>query len=137
MFTRKRLNASHFLNYWCGLLFSRVWPVVLTDFFAGRWNRVTDRQRELLSVVAELSNCDEEFTPTEVVDKSKELLAKPFGASHVNQMLSKLSESGLVFKNRHGKYSFAVPLLGAFIRRQREEAGESFKPAVSSPASQG
>ncbi len=108
-----------------------------SDFFAGRWNRVTDRQRELLSVVAELSNCDEEFTPTEVVDKSKELLAKPFGASHVNQMLSKLSESGLVFKNRHGKYSFAVPLLGAFIRRQREEAGESFKPPVSSPASQG
>lgn len=92
-----------------------------TDFFAGRWNRVTDRQRELLSVVAELPNCDEEFTPTEVVDKSKELLAKPFSASHVNQMLAKLAENGLVYKNRHGKYSFAVPLLGQFIRRQRED----------------
>jgi len=94
------------------------------DFFAGRWNRVTDRQRELLSVVAELPNCDEEFTPTEVVDKSKALLAKSFSASHVNQMLAKLAESGLVYKNRHGKYSFAVPLLGQFIRRQREESGE-------------
>jgi len=33
-----------------------------SDFFAGRWNRVTDRQRELLAVVAELPNCDDEFT---------------------------------------------------------------------------
>jgi hypothetical protein len=95
-----------------------------SDFFAGRWNKVTDRQRVLLSVVAELPNCDEEFTPTEIVDKSKTLLEKPFSPSHVNQMLSKLAESGLVYKNRHGRYSFAVPLLGQFIRRQREEAGD-------------
>ena len=40
--------------------------------------------------------------------------------SHVSQMLAALSEAGLVYKNRHGKYSFAVPLLGRFIRRQRE-----------------
>ena len=33
-------------------------------------------------------------------------------------MLSTLSDSGLVYKNRHGKYSFAVPLLGKFIQRQ-------------------
>lgn len=97
-----------------------------SDFFAGRWNRVTDRQRELLAVVAELPNCDEEFTPTEVVEKAKALLDKPFGASHVNQMLSKLADGGLVYKNRHGKYSFAVPLLGQFIKRQREESGDRF-----------
>ena len=33
-------------------------------------------------------------------------------------MLVSLSNSGLVFKNRHGKYSFAVPLMGQFINRQ-------------------
>jgi hypothetical protein len=33
-------------------------------------------------------------------------------------MLSSLSEAGLVYKNRHGKYSLAVPLLGQFIIRQ-------------------
>jgi len=33
-------------------------------------------------------------------------------------MLSSLSDAGLIYKNRHGKYSFAVPLLGGFIRRQ-------------------
>jgi len=93
-----------------------------SDFFAGRWNRVTDRQRELLSVVARLPNCDDEFTVQEVVEESKKALAKPFSASHVNQILAKLAESGLVYKNRHGRYSFAVPLLGDFIRRQEAEA---------------
>jgi hypothetical protein len=89
-----------------------------SDFFAGRWARATDRQRELLRVVAHLDNCDEEFTVHEVVEKSKEILENSFGASHVNQMFGTLSGAGLIYKNRHGKYSFAVPLLGQFIRRQ-------------------
>jgi len=45
-------------------------------------------------------------------------LARPFSASHVNQMLAALGKIGLVCKSRHGKYSFAVPLLGQFILRQ-------------------
>jgi hypothetical protein len=97
-----------------------------SDFFAGRWSRVTDRQRELLSVIAQLPNCDDEFTPTEIVAMSHEHLKKSFSASHVNQMLVKLSDSGLVYKNRHGKYSFAVPLLGQFIRRQQNGLSDEF-----------
>lgn len=89
-----------------------------TDFFAGRWARATDRQRELLSVIALLDNCNDEFTVQEVVEISKDALDKPFSSSHVNQMLSALSTQGLIFKNRHGKYSFAVPLMGRFITRQ-------------------
>lgn len=92
-----------------------------SDFFAGRWNRVTDRQRDLLAVVAALPDCDEEFTVQEIVEQSKKL-TKPFSASHVNQILAKVAENGLVYKNRHGRYSFAVPLLGDFIRRQEAEA---------------
>ncbi len=92
-----------------------------SDFFAGRWNKATDRQRELMKVISELPNCDEEFTVQEIVDKSKIISIKPFSSSHVNQMLSKLAEAGLVYKNRFGKYSFAVPLLGQFIRRQKRE----------------
>ncbi|MCC6273954.1 MAG: AAA family ATPase [Deltaproteobacteria bacterium] len=95
-----------------------------TDFFAGRWNRVTDRQRELLTVVSHLPNCDEEFSVQEVVEKSREILPKPFSASHTNQILSKLTENGLVYKNRHGRYSFAVPLLGNFIKRQNQELSQ-------------
>jgi len=88
------------------------------DFFHGRWARATDRQRELLRVVSMLPNADTEFTVQEVVESSQETLAKPFTPSHVNQMLSMLAEAGLVYKNRHGKYSLAVPLLSQFIQRQ-------------------
>lgn len=91
-----------------------------SDFFAGRWNRVTDRQRQLLSVVAQLPHCDDEFTVQDIVEKSRSAPTKSFSASHVNQILGKLAENGLVYKNRHGKYSFAVPLLGQFIRRQQQ-----------------
>lgn len=89
------------------------------DFFAGRWARATDRQRELLRVVASLEEKQEpEFTIQGITTLSKELLEKPFGTSHVNQILATLSNNGLIFKNRHGKYSFAVPLMGSYILRQ-------------------
>lgn len=92
-----------------------------TDFFAGRWARATDRQRELLIVIADLPSCDDVFTVQEIAQLSKHLLSKPFSSSHINQMLTALSKQGLVFKNRHGKYSFAVPLLGRYIRRQESQ----------------
>ena len=89
-----------------------------TDFFQGRWAKATDRQRELLNVIAHLENADDEFTVQEIANLTKELLTKPFSTSHINQMMAKLSIQGLVFKNRFGKYSFAVPLLSQFIKRQ-------------------
>lgn len=88
-----------------------------TDFFAGRWARATDRQRELLWVVANLSTADGEFTIQELVEKCKELLEKPFSPSHASQMLASLADQGLIYKNRFGKYSFAVPLMAEFIIR--------------------
>lgn len=90
-----------------------------SDFFSGRWARATDRQRELLTTVAKLDNSDAEFTVQEIVSLSKQLTPdRSFSSSHVNQMLASLSELGLIYKNRYGKYSFAVPLLGRFILRQ-------------------
>lgn len=89
------------------------------DFFAGRWARATDRQRTLLSVIARLDNSESEFTVQEVVEKSRQELKKPFSSSHTHQMLTALANQGLVFKNRHGRYSFAVPLLGRYILRQQ------------------
>lgn len=91
------------------------------DFFSGRWARATDRQRELLSIIAQLENADAEFTVQEIVIAAKKM-ANPFGSSQVNQMLAHLSNSGLIYKNRHGKYAFAVPLLGRFILRQEAES---------------
>jgi AAA ATPase domain len=90
-----------------------------SDFFAGRWSRASDRQRELLWVISQtLPSSDSEFSVQEIVSRSTELLAKPFGSSNVNQMLAVLCDHGLIYKNRHGRYSFAVPLLDRFVRRQ-------------------
>jgi len=88
-----------------------------TDFFAGRWSRVTDRQQELLLVIANLGNGDNQFTVQEIMAKSAEMLEKPFGRSHINQLLTSLISAGLVYRDRHGKYLFAVPLMADFIRR--------------------
>lgn len=92
-----------------------------SDFFAGRWNRVSDRQRELLKVIARLPGCDDEFTVKQIVDESKRALGKPFSASHTSQLLGKLCDIGLVYKNRHGRYSFALPFLGAYVRRSHAD----------------
>ncbi|HEY1767156.1 MAG TPA: AAA family ATPase [Terracidiphilus sp.] len=90
-----------------------------SDFFAGRWGRVTDRQRQLMAIIAMLPNPDEEFSVQDIVESEDNVIQeKPFSGSHANQMLSTLIENGLIYKNRHGKYLFAVPLLGDFIKRQ-------------------
>lgn len=93
-----------------------------SDFFAGRWAQATDRQRDLMWAIADLDNADGEFTVQEIVAHSAEILEKPFGSSNVNQMLATLCKSGLIFKNRWGKYSFAVPMFDRFILRQRAAA---------------
>ena len=91
-----------------------------TDFFAGRWAKATDRQRQLLIVIVMLQKTEDEFTVQEIVEHSAKVLPKPFSSSHANQLLQSLIGNGLVYKNRHGKYSFAVPLLDRFIQRQLE-----------------
>ena len=88
-----------------------------TDFFSGRWARATDRQQQLLWVIANLDNADGEFTISELVEKTKVLLDKGFSSSHASQMLVALTNRGLIYKYRFGKYSFAVPLMAQFIRR--------------------
>lgn len=103
------------------------------DFFAGRWARATDRQRDLLRVIALLAGADDEFTVQEIVECSRARLQKAFSASHVNQLLSILSEAGLVYRNRHGRYSFAVPLFGQFILRQMKQPAALFQPAQGHP----
>ena len=89
-----------------------------SDFFAGRWSRVTDRQRDLLHVVSRLEDPESEFSVQEIVELSRGLPVKGFSPSHASQILAALINSGVVFRNRHGKYSFAVPLFADFIRRQ-------------------
>jgi hypothetical protein len=87
------------------------------DFFSGRWAKVTDRQQELLYVIANLEVPNEEFTIQDIMEKADSMLENSFGRSQINQMLVTLVNAGLIYKDRHGKYLFAVPLMAAFIRR--------------------
>lgn len=89
------------------------------DFFSARWDRATDRQQEFMKVIATLDTADTEFTTQEIVNASNKVLKKGFSPSHATQILSSLFEKGLVYRNKHGKYSFAVPLMSAFILRQQ------------------
>lgn len=93
-----------------------------TDFFAGRWAKVTDRQQELLFVISQLSTANSEFTVQEILAQSQEMLLKPFSRSHINQMLTSLIGAGLVYRDRHGKYLFAVPLMADFIKRVMKDS---------------
>ncbi len=93
------------------------------DFFSGRWAKATDRIRDLLRVIAELEADEDEFTVQQIVAKSKTLVTSSmisavFSSSYANQLLAKSIATGFVYKNRHGCYVLAVPLLGRFIRRQ-------------------
>ncbi|MGD2169925.1 MAG: ATP-binding protein [Chlamydiota bacterium] len=97
------------------------------DFFSGRWSRTTDRQRELLGIIACLPNIKSEFTVQEIIEhQANKKLNKPFSSSHVNQMLGSFFDNGLIYKNRFGKYSFAIPLFKDFIFRQLEEEAASY-----------
>jgi hypothetical protein len=91
------------------------------DFFAGRWARVTDRQQQLLYVIAQLDTANDEFTIQDILTKSEEVLERSFGRSQINQMLVSLITAGLIYKDRHGKYLFAVPLMADFISRTIED----------------
>ena len=88
------------------------------DFFSARWDRATDRQQEFMKVIATLDSAEMEFTTQEIVSASRRILKKGFSPSHATQILSALLDKGLVYRNRHGKYSFAVPLMAAFVARQ-------------------
>jgi hypothetical protein len=92
------------------------------DFFAGRWALVTDRQKDLLRVIAQMPNSGGEFTVQEIVNASQTVLKKPFANSRVSAILVSLMEAGLIYKNRHGKYRFAVPMFTQFIQRHIDEA---------------
>lgn len=89
-----------------------------SDFFAGRWARCSDRQRDLLGLIARLDDPEREFAVKDVEHLSRTLLEKPFSASHIVQMLAALERKGLIFKDRRARYAFAVPLFGQFIRRE-------------------
>jgi hypothetical protein len=91
------------------------------NFFSKRWDLVSDPQRVFLKIVAQLPNCEGEFTAQEIIRISGDILEKKYSSSSVAQYLSRLSDKGLIYRNRFGRYQFAVPMLSDFIKRQIEK----------------
>ncbi len=85
-----------------------------TDFYSPRWSRLTEGQRDFLKFIASLPNSNSSFTSQDITSKTKS-----FGTpGNVSQRLKQLIEKGLLYKENHGVYSFAVPMLADFINRQ-------------------
>jgi hypothetical protein len=87
------------------------------DFFAPRYEQLTDRQRDLMAIICSLGSADDQFTGQEIVGAAK-AVHDEFSSSHVNQLLKAMIQSGFIYRNRHGKYSFAVPLWASFVKRR-------------------
>lgn len=124
----------YFIQYWCQKLYDamhylqdpkvdivgEIQELLDEDFFAGRWSQLSDRERDLLFAAAhtmQKKTKAKEFAVQDVVKYTKKT-DKPFSSSHANQMLNRLTQKGMVFRNRYGKYMLAVPMLDDYILRQ-------------------
>jgi DNA-binding transcriptional ArsR family regulator len=89
-------------------------------FYFNQWSATSDQQRMFMTIIAQLSTCEDEFAAQEITRLSKDYLDKAYSTSSVNQYLARLTDAGLIYKNRRGKYQFAVPLMSRFVNRQIE-----------------
>ena len=90
------------------------------DFFAGRWSSATEREQELLTAIA-LAGI-QEFGISQISKITYEASMKSMSVAQVSQTFNRLASIGLIYKNRRGVYSFAVPLLETYIKRLYEKA---------------
>ncbi len=85
--------------------------------FSARWNRTTDKQREVLRLIAE--KCDPaapDFSAQEIADLSRSEIE--FNGGYISQMLQGLCDRGLLYRRRHGRYAFTIPMSHQMIARR-------------------
>ncbi|MGE0629420.1 MAG: hypothetical protein AB7O43_16525 [Hyphomicrobiaceae bacterium] len=87
--------------------------------FGARWSRTTDKQREILGLLANRgANAAREITASEVAELSEGETSNAQATQH----LQALCERGLLYRTRYGRYAFTVPMSEAMIlRRLRTE----------------
>lgn len=84
------------------------------SLFGARWNKTSERQREFLWVVANRPQPGKDFAAQEIADVSNGLLTN----AQATQILQSLCDRGLVYRVRHGRYAFTVPLSESMITRR-------------------
>lgn len=83
--------------------------------FSARWSRTTDRQREVLWLIANRPGSSEEFSVKELVQLSRD---DTLTDAAIQGHLAGLSERGLVFRTRHGRYALSIPMSEDMIARR-------------------
>ncbi len=79
-----------------------------TDFFSARWVSATERQQQLLWVIANLDNADDEFTISEIVELAKSRLEK--------RVFNKSRQPDVMFPGRSRPH-IQASLRAIFVRR--------------------
>ena len=92
-----------------------------SNFFYGRWAKTTEREKELLITIAQSGM--KEFTPTQIKRLTEQGQYKRFSLAQITNYLKNLIDEGLIYKDRRGSYSFAVPLLEGYIMRNFSKEG--------------
>ena len=97
--------------------------------FAARWNRTTDKQREALRIIASRPASNQlDFSAAEIAGLAGDSVQN----SHASQMLQSLCDKGLLYRTRHGRFAFTVPMSEFMIlrrtklERSREEVEDSY-----------
>ena len=88
-----------------------------SGLFAARWNKTTDKQRKWLKLIAlRAKNQFNDFSAQEILEVSDD--KDSFDKSQANQMMLALCERGLLYRTRHGRYAFTVPMSEIMILRR-------------------
>ncbi len=106
--------------------------------FSARWNRTSDKQRELLAIAAERpGDWAGDFSAQELAEASH----GAFTSAQANQHLVALCDKGMIYRTRHGRYSFTVPMSEQMIlnrlAKTDDVAGSWNEPADPRMRSQG
>ncbi|MFH1200585.1 MAG: AAA family ATPase [Candidatus Micrarchaeota archaeon] len=80
------------------------------SFFEDRFKLASDGEKKVLTAMAHAD--EEEISTKEIAQKTK----ASYGA--IIELLVRLSEKGLVYRVKKGKYSFTIPLFRNFLKRQ-------------------
>src|SRR5207244_543245 len=87
-----------------------------------RWNKTTDKQRDLLGLLASRGpKAAREFTAQEVVSLAKD---SELSNANASQLLHALCERGLIYRTRRGCFAFTVPMSESMILRRLQSSDQ-------------
>ncbi len=101
--------------------------------FSSRWNKTTEKQREVLKLIAHRDDTSSaDFSAHEISELGADIAGMT--NAQISQALQALCERGLIYRTRHGRYAFTVPMSEVMIRRRmRSEDDVELSWSVQAP----